>query len=575
MTFFAELRRSPFRRSSFCRSSFCRSSFCRSIILASILILLQSAVSAAQTSPPAPGQSSTAALRIAGTVVSSTSGSPLGRARISILDAKNPQNRQSLITSEDGRFEFKVTQGKYALQGAKRGFITASYDEHEQFSTAIVTGTGLDTENLVLRLAPSAVLSGKIIDESGDPVRHARVSLYREDRRIGMGRIQKFRAESTDDQGAYEFSALDAGTYFISVTATPWYALHPVSLQPPVAENLPTSVDPAIDTAYPVTYYGDSTEPDDATPIPIRGGDHLQADIHLNPVPALHLLFHVPDNGEHGVRMPVLQRPSFDGSDMVETGGMQQVSPGVFEINGVAPGRYSVRMPGSGEGSETNEIDLTDNGQELAVPAEEAAANVKATVQVLGQATLPPQIEIALRNHKMRIVAWQEMDEKGEVEFNDLAPGKYEVLAGSRPKAYSVAQITSKDRVISEHTLTVAAGTSLTISLSLVGGTVNVEGFAKRAGKATSGAMVVLVPKDPESHHDLFRRDQSDQDGSFSLRSVIPGTYTIVAIANGWDLDWSRPGVIANYAKHGQTITVTHDAQSSMHLTDPVEVQPR
>jgi len=90
-----------------------------------------------------------------------------------------------------------------------------------------------------------------------------------------------------------------------------------------------------------------------------------------------------------------------------------------------------------------------------------------------------------------------------------------------------------------------------------------------------SGAMVVLVPKDPESHRDLFRRDQSDQDGSFSLRSVIPGSYTIVAIENGWDLDWSRPGVIAQYARHGQAVTVTEHTQSSMHLSDPVEVQPR
>ncbi len=36
------------------------------------------------------------------------------------------------------------------------------------------------------------------------------------------------------------------------------------------------------------------------------------------------------------------------------------------------------------------------------------------------------------------------MDKKGEVEFQDLAPGKYDVLAGSRPKAYSVVQMSSE-----------------------------------------------------------------------------------------------------------------------------------
>ncbi len=547
------------------------------MILAFGMVLSHSlAVFAAQSSTAPPSQSPDATFRIAGTIVNAIGGNPLARARVTIVDAKNRQKAQWMITSDDGRFDFKqVSPGKYSLQGAKRGFIPAFYDEHEGFSTAIVTGAGLDTEHLVLRLDPSAMLSGKILDELGEPVRQATVSLYREDRQVGVGRIIKFRVSMTDDQGGYEFSNLDAGSYFISATAKPWYALHTVSSGEPAAGNVPAAVDQSLDVAYAITYYGDATEPDDATPIPVRGGDHLQADIHLNPVPALHLIFHAPENGANGFTMPMLQKPSFDGMEMVQSDGMSQVSAGVFEITGVAPGRYSVRTPEAGRGAEANEVDITTNGQELDMSTAQRASTVKATIQVLGEATLPPQIEVALRNSKMRIVAWQEMDTKGEVVFQDLAPGKYDVLAGSRPKAYSVARMSSESGVIAGHTLNVTAGASMAITLSLVGGTVNVEGFARRAGKATSGAMVVLVPKNPESNRELFRRDQSDQDGSFLLRSVIPGSYTIVAIENGWDLDWSRPGVIEHYAKQGQTITVTDHTQTTMHLTEQVEVQPR
>ena len=32
----------------------------------------------------------------------------------------------------------------------------------------------------------------------------------------------------------------------------------------------------------------------------------------------------------------------------------------------------------------------------------------------------------------------------------------------------------------------------------------------------------------------LIRRDQSDSDGSFALRDVVPGQYTVVAIQDGW-----------------------------------------
>jgi hypothetical protein len=108
-----------------------------------------------------------------------------------------------------------------------------------------------------------------------------------------------------------------------------------------------------------------------------------------------------------------------------------------------------------------------------------------------------------------------------------------------------------------------------------VGGSVRVEGFAKRDGKGAPGAMIVLVPKNPEANHDRFRRDQSDLDGSFVLPNVSPGSYTIIAIENGWDLDWAKPAVLARYLQRGQTIVVGDRSQTSMHLVGTVEVQTR
>ena len=73
----------------------------------------------------------------------------------------------------------RVPAGKFSLEGAKRGFMGAGYQEHEQFSTAIVTGAGFNTENLVLRLMPLGLLAGRVFDESGDPVRNAQSSFSR------------------------------------------------------------------------------------------------------------------------------------------------------------------------------------------------------------------------------------------------------------------------------------------------------------------------------------------------------------------------------------------------------------
>ena len=102
-----------------------------------------------------------------------------------------------------------------------------------------------------------------------------------------------------------------------------------------------------------------------------------------------------------------------------------------------------------------------------------------------------------------------------------------------------------------------------------------VTGFAKKDGKPAPGMMIVLVPHDPANNRDLFRRDQSDSDGSFGLRNVIPGKYTVVAIEDGWTLNWADPNVIAHYLAHGQSVTITGTNRKNTALKEAVEVQPK
>jgi len=52
------------------------------------------------------------------------------------------------------------------------------------------------------------------------------------------------------------------------------------------------------------------------------------------------------------------------------------------------------------------------------------------------------------------------------------------------------------------------------------------------------------------------RRDQSDSDGTFTLAGAIPGKYTVVAIENGWDLEWLNPDVIKPYLGQGTPLEV-------------------
>jgi hypothetical protein len=87
--------------------------------------------------------------------------------------------------------------------------------------------------------------------------------------------------------------------------------------------------------------------------------------------------------------------------------------------------------------------------------------------------------------------------------------------------------------------------------------------------------MVLLAPDGPTPAPELFRRDQTDSDGSFLLRNVIPGSYTAVAIEDGWSLDWARPEVFRRYLAGGKAIVVPPGKAPLLQLSAPLAVQAR
>ncbi len=184
-------------------------------------------------SPPAPPAPST--FRISGKVIDAITGQPLARASVAINPSNSPDtpnppdSGRAEITDAQGFFAFgDVPRGKYVLSARHRGYVAQMYQQHENFMTAIVVGPGFESENLIFGLRPGASISGVVADESDDPVRHADVMLFHQIFAGGKRRTLQVRRANTDDEGHYHFGHLDPGTYFVGVSAQPWYAQHGV-----------------------------------------------------------------------------------------------------------------------------------------------------------------------------------------------------------------------------------------------------------------------------------------------------------------------------------------------------------
>jgi protocatechuate 3,4-dioxygenase beta subunit len=519
--------------------------------------------------------------KIAGAVVNAVTGAALARAKVIVADTRTRMRRIETVTDERGHFEFAgLPAGKYALQGSRSGYITAGYEQHEQFSTAIVTGPEFATEKLVLRLMPMAMITGHVLDEAGEPVRSAQVRLFIEDHGEGMSRVTPTGGATSDDRGYFDIGALRPGRYFVSVSAKPWYAVHPRTWK---AAGGPR-VSSALDVAYPTTFYGGATDGEGAAPIELKGGEKAEIDIRMSPVTALHLLFRVPvpaaeqteQEQMNQFRIPILQKRVFDTEEFVQPGQVQPVSPGVYEISGIAAGRYdvSIRSADPNEPQQFIEMNLAHDGQDLDTTRGETLGQLKVTVKMPGEEPLPRQYAVGLRDARQRVVAFQPGDAGGVASFQAVKPGTYGIVFAAPGKAYSVAR-TSSAAGVAGHEVVVASGATTEVKAELAGGEVRIEGAVEKNGKPVAGIMVALVPDDPEAHVDLLRRDQSDFDGTFLLQGVVPGRYTIVAVEDAWGFAWLKAGVLARYVQHGQQVIVGEKMRGVVRLPEAVEVQVR
>lgn len=527
--------------------------------------------------------------RIAGVVVDANSGAPLNRVDVALAPAGSPPSVTTTTTGEDGSFVFEgLRAGKYPILASRRGYQTAAYEEHQDaFSTAIVTGEGLDTSHLRFQLRPNAILGGAVIDDAGDPVPGATVTLYRQNSADIQGGPIRMRTDTTDDAGAFEFTRLEAGIYFVSASARPWYAFHPqlrvVFLNgTQQQQEAPRS---SLDVAYPITFYADATDSNAATPIVLKAGDHPQINLTMHAVAAVQLRVKVPEppadaNGAptRGFVPPLLTQPTFGRSEnTTPTVASLGTADGqrYWEISGLAPGAYTLQFPsenGQGQGAGSAEIDLAGD-QVLDHSSVAAGVEVSGTLGMAFGAKPPENLNVTLAPVDGRNGDGQKVSPDGTFTFHGVAPGAYALIVAGGGRQLPVLRIRTAGREIEGDRIQVGSD-PVTFSVTAAEGSVTLNGFAKRNGQGLGGTMVVLVPRHPRANPYLFRRDQSDSDGSFSLYRIVPGHYTLIAIDDGWELEWAREGVLQKYLAQGMQLDIREDA-TKIDLPEPVAVQVR
>jgi uncharacterized protein (DUF2141 family)/5-hydroxyisourate hydrolase-like protein (transthyretin family) len=527
-------------------------------------------------------QSAAPGYRIAGTVVNAQTGEPVRGATVSVLALEDSHSIASTQTGSDGHFSVDgLPAAKYQLTASKRGYSTAAYDEHGDFSSAIVTGddpnSNFDTTHLVFRLTPGAALRGVVTADGGDPVADAEVMLFKKPQGYAPGeKIVQQETAITDDIGTYEFSNLSPGEYLLAAKATPWYAMH--GNPPSPGQTSATPPNSALDVAYPITYFDSTTDEASASPILLAQGSRIDANLTLHAVSAIRLQISAPRRQDGQLARPQLRQTIFGETvNNVSAGFLDAATTGSTEFVGVPPGQYELTQ---GDPPRVVELDATASLQVepgAGLPAFPVAGTLETAdgkpVTSFAMVTLEPS------DAAQGLKPLESSFNKGAFSFPAVPVGAWKLSAQVDGLPESVLSIVAAGQAHSGSAVTVHDH-PLTLVARVTSGGPSVEGFARKDGKGVSGVMVLLVPRalstlpDP-SMLDRIRRDQSDSDGSFSLHDAAPGQYSVLAIQDGWDLDWTRPGILARYLPAGIPVTVTATSENAVRLAEPVPVQSR
>jgi len=494
--------------------------------------------------------------RVSGKVVNAVNGHALAGAEVWLGKAENFEaTQQTQLTGDDGAFNFIVADpDKYLLGGQAHGFRRQGFEQHGMYVSAIVVGAGLNTGNVVFRLRPDARVLGVIEDEDHEPVPGATIYLFRTDASFGLRRTYLSEQTASDDRGRYRLAHLEPGCYYLVVSANPWFS---GLLQASDAAGNSLSQKPEFDVTYPTTFYPDVTDPASASQIALNEGQDFTADFTLNPVPALHVRVNHVNADPDKPTTATLQQRIF-GTTINQMWLRQVPVDDSVEIRGVTPGKYVLEIESydASRSKRSTVVNLTDD-TELDPATTSAVMPIHGVVRMEGGLNLGQQAYVRLWNSRTDEVMDSQIGDKGQINFDSdfLTPGKYSVFA-MRGENSIVSGLRATGAQVTGQTIQITGGNPVELEISMSNTLAKINGTAQRDGKPVAGAMILLVPEAAEINLPKFRRDQSDSDGTYTLRDVLPGRYRMLAIDDGWGLEWANLSLLKKRLEHAQKIEV-------------------
>jgi hypothetical protein len=482
--------------------------------------------------------------QITGHVFRFDDGTPIARATVTITASSEPQRRQSVRTGLDGSYSFTdLVPRRYWISACRNGFICQYYSIEPtitgtMFAVSLTPGQNL--ENVDIRLGSTCVISGKVIDEDGDPVVGVKVSAFRPSFQPG-GMIESIpkKKTTTDDRGEFRLSELAPGNYIVKAGGS---------------ENAAGIIEGQTNWNYQPAFYPAAAHMDEAVEVHAAAGLEAQGiNIHVNGMGrSTYAITGKVSGTAAGSGRSITDISLIHGDEVVyeREQDFNRTGNEGFVLEGVSPGQYSILVtsyrPRTSTAGNNNQIlefgigNVTVTNQNANVNIHLGKSGVVRGHVIVEDSPDPGQndrgdMEIDLDAESgigaINDPSETKMERNGDFTIENLAPGKYWFSIDGLNDRY-FKQITCDDKDYLLRPIEIEVGTTMDCQIILGGDAATIIGQVMNEDKPVPNYTVVAIPDSDTLRKApyFFVDNRTDSSGNFIYAPVAPGDYLLFAV---------------------------------------------
>lgn len=477
--------------------------------------ILAAGIAAAQLEPGAV---------VGGTITNQVTGGPVRKAEVvlSRVDVRPNERRAPLRmrTDEQGRYLFPdVPSGHYRVLANAEGFEQVAYGARssEQPGRLLLLGPNETMLDANVALRPTGVVTGTVLDQNGDPVKNAQVSLLQSMYQRGKPLYIPAAQGQTDDRGRYRVFGIRAGRYRVMAAA-----------------QVPQS--------FGAMFYPNAARFADATVLHITPGKEFPGiDFRLAPVGAVRVKGRVTAPANIGQEAPVSLQ--FIRSDLPgqfqHNSGMSLAGPAYsFVREDLQPGHYLIAAElrqGNRIYRASEEMDIGVGGNENLVLTLEPPVTLKGQIRFEGATPAKPEVRLMpggnLPFGGEQPVAVIQPD--GSFTIADVPAGPWDIDVPSIPRGgyLKSMMLGDKDVLIDDMQVTGRTDQPLKIVVGAKAASLKGEVDIPQTYVGLEAAVLLAPEGRFRGVHTYYTLKGINPEGEFQMDGITPGSYRVYAFS--------------------------------------------